>query len=399
MKEMIYYPGFEIMDENWLKFALLYFDVLHPIMPDSLDQKEMCLSKKFQIVMDETDLIDRYSPSYEHKACAFRRTYEEIKKYLEDPKIYNIYFPVKNNENIIEKWKNKNNQNFILFREKYSQNFFEFCIKSKLGEKCDEWIKISYDIAESDIERINSGAGEKWVRVSDETIDALDKIISVSKKSKGTLDPTVLPLVSLWGLDCNTVKYPQKALIEKTLANVDYRDIKLNYEVKRVKIGNKNGAITLKQIEKGVACNKAIEIYKNMKVDYGVVSIGGTVGVYGEKPDSSLWKIAVKAPFALDKEDSRIAHIKIKEGYVATFGLKEDKINMNGAFKNKILDLRNGYPVENDIELVSVLHPDAIVASALAQICCVLNKEESLIYKILKLDSDLNIEIQTDDFS
>ena len=75
--------------------------------------------------------------------------------------------------------------------------------------------KISYDIAESDIERINSGAGEKWVRVSDETIDALDKIISVSKKSKGTLDPTVLPLVSLWGLDCNTVKYPQKALIEK----------------------------------------------------------------------------------------------------------------------------------------------------------------------------------------
>ena len=238
--------------------------------------------------------------------------------------------------------------------------------------------KISYDIAESDIERINSGAGEKWVRVSDETIDALDKIISVSKKSKGTLDPTVLPLVSLWGLDCNTVKYPQKALIEKTLANVDYRDIKLNYEVKRVKIGNKNGAITLKQIEKGVACNKAIEIYKNMKVDYGVVSIGGTVGVYGEKPDSSLWKIAVKAPFALDKEDSRIAHIKIKEGYVATFGLKEDKINMNGAFKNKILDLRNGYPVENDIELVSVLHPDAIVASALAQICCVLNKEESL---------------------
>lgn len=72
---------------------------------------------------------------------------KKLKKYLEDPKIYNIYFPVKNNENIIEKWKNKNNQNFILFREKYSQKFFEFCIKSKLGEKCDERIKISYDIA------------------------------------------------------------------------------------------------------------------------------------------------------------------------------------------------------------------------------------------------------------
>lgn len=33
MKKVIYYPGFKAEDINWLKFALLYIDVLKPIIP------------------------------------------------------------------------------------------------------------------------------------------------------------------------------------------------------------------------------------------------------------------------------------------------------------------------------------------------------------------------------
>ena len=32
MKGMIYYPGFEVKDETWLKFALLYLDRIRPIV-------------------------------------------------------------------------------------------------------------------------------------------------------------------------------------------------------------------------------------------------------------------------------------------------------------------------------------------------------------------------------
>ncbi len=238
--------------------------------------------------------------------------------------------------------------------------------------------KISYDIAESDIEKINNGAGKKWIKASEETILSLDKFIDISKKSKRAIDPTVLPLIAVWGFDGAAARYPEKAELEKALSNIDYRDIKINHEVERVKIRNKDGSITLKQIEKGIACNAAIGIYKNLKIDYGVVSIGGVVGVYGQKPSDSLWKVAIKNPFTWADMDSRIAHIKVKDGYVATFGLESDKINIGGSQKNRLLNIKTGQPVENNIASVSVLHTDAIIADALAKVCCALGKDESL---------------------
>ena len=38
MREFIYYPGFQIKDHEWLKFALIYLDTLDPIIPDVGDQ-------------------------------------------------------------------------------------------------------------------------------------------------------------------------------------------------------------------------------------------------------------------------------------------------------------------------------------------------------------------------
>lgn len=52
MKDMIYYPGFETRNENWLKFALLYFDVLRPIIPYTTRSESTYLSENFQRVME-----------------------------------------------------------------------------------------------------------------------------------------------------------------------------------------------------------------------------------------------------------------------------------------------------------------------------------------------------------
>ena len=69
MKDMIYYPGFETRDENWLKFALLYFDTLRPIIPYTIYSEKRYLSDTFQYVMGETDLIKPYRPEYEVVLC------------------------------------------------------------------------------------------------------------------------------------------------------------------------------------------------------------------------------------------------------------------------------------------------------------------------------------------
>lgn len=61
---MLYYPGFEVKDINWLKFALLYLDDLRPIIPQIPYTRENYLDSLTLKIMDSTDLIREYCPDY-----------------------------------------------------------------------------------------------------------------------------------------------------------------------------------------------------------------------------------------------------------------------------------------------------------------------------------------------
>ncbi|MEY8535610.1 hypothetical protein AALH30_19150 [Blautia pseudococcoides] len=147
MKDMIYYPGFETRDENWLKFALLYFDTLRPIIPYTIYSEERYLSDTFQYVMGETDLIKPYRPEYEEGFHASILACEEFEKFLLHPGRYGAYFYGSKSGAYIEKWKNQNHQDCTLFSGKYSQTFFDFCIDNNIATPCREGIHISNDLA------------------------------------------------------------------------------------------------------------------------------------------------------------------------------------------------------------------------------------------------------------
>lgn len=147
MKDMIYYPGFETRDENWLKFALLYFDTLRPIIPYIFYAEERYLSDTFRYVMAETDLIRPYRPGYEEGSCASILACEEFEKYLSHPENYGTYFYGSKSRVPVEKWKNGDYQDYTLFSGKYSQTFFDFCTDNRIATPCQEGIRISSDLA------------------------------------------------------------------------------------------------------------------------------------------------------------------------------------------------------------------------------------------------------------
>ena len=147
MRDMVYFPGFEVQNENWLKFALLYFDTLRPIIPCTCYSKEKYLSDTFLHVMGETDLIKPYQPDYEEGSYASILACEEFEKFLSHPEIYGVYFYGSKSGSHIEKWKNHNYQDCTLFNGKYSQTFFDFCTDNKIATPCQEGIRISNDLA------------------------------------------------------------------------------------------------------------------------------------------------------------------------------------------------------------------------------------------------------------
>lgn len=147
MKGMIYYPGFEVKDETWLKFALLYLDLIRPIIPYIIGPVERYISDTFLRIMGETDLVCPYTPNFNEGMCASRLACTEFENYLKYPERYARFFAQQCPSELTEKWKLPQYQDCTLFEGKYSTEFFEFCIKNQIASPCKEGIRISNDLA------------------------------------------------------------------------------------------------------------------------------------------------------------------------------------------------------------------------------------------------------------
>lgn len=146
MRDMIYFPGFEVRNESWLKFALLYFDTLRPIFPDTWHSRAIPLGDASRTVMGETDLIRPYhaSPEEGHRAAIL--ACGEFEKILSHPQLYRPYFRGASHGASIEHWREPAFQNSTLFEGKYSPEFFKFCIEQRIATPCEVGIHISSDL-------------------------------------------------------------------------------------------------------------------------------------------------------------------------------------------------------------------------------------------------------------
>ncbi len=132
MHRLLYYPNFEIRDENFLKFALLYIDEIRPIIPASAKNS---LSDCMHDIIEGTDLINPYEPDYEKGKLASIAAI----KHLEQKKVLSKY------EKTIEK--SCEVRNYKLYSEKFVSEFENYCLDNGLCERCDEGILLHDETA------------------------------------------------------------------------------------------------------------------------------------------------------------------------------------------------------------------------------------------------------------
>jgi len=84
---------------------------------------------------------------------------------------------------------------------------------------------------DSELYKLNqmAGLGEE-VAVSDNLYYVIDKALSYAELTDGRFDPTVGPLVELWGINTEKFKVPTENEIQETLELVDYKLVVLNEE-------------------------------------------------------------------------------------------------------------------------------------------------------------------------
>src|SRR3712207_3641146 len=110
MRELIYYPDFEVKDANWLKFALLYLRRLDSIVPETANEN---LSELYRKLRSETDLLALHRPDPEEGRDATRDAIGYAEDILKHSTLYDI------SQEELESWRRPEKHDYILWRAKY----------------------------------------------------------------------------------------------------------------------------------------------------------------------------------------------------------------------------------------------------------------------------------------
>lgn len=147
MKSMIYYPGFELKSEKWLKFALLYFDELRPIIPHMAVPDNQYLSPSALKVMSETNLFHPYYPDLSDSTLASTIACNEFDNFLKHPERYFTMFNHSRPKDLQSIWNNSNSHLCNLYYGKFSDVFFKYCLDNKLATEFDYGIRLPKELA------------------------------------------------------------------------------------------------------------------------------------------------------------------------------------------------------------------------------------------------------------
>jgi FAD:protein FMN transferase len=236
---------------------------------------------------------------------------------------------------------------------------------------------MSVNIIESEISQINRRSGtDRPTRVHKDTMEVLLEALEIAQASDGLFDPTIGPLVTLWGIGSDDPKVPDQQEIMQTLEKVDYRSVAVDAANSTVRLPRAGMSLDLGGIAKGYAADEVRTILREQGVESALINLGGNVLTVGKKPDGSPWKIGIQDPQSARGDYILIAALEDKA--VVTSGTYERFFRADDTIYHHILDTRTGYPVVSDLLSVSIIASDSFIADALSTAVYAMGIEKGL---------------------
>jgi thiamine biosynthesis lipoprotein len=213
--------------------------------------------------------------------------------------------------------------------------------------------RMSVNLADSDVSRINAAAGIEPVKVHADVFEVIERAMYYAELSGGAFDPTVEPLVSLWGIGGDTPRVPFQEEIDAVLPLINWRNIVLDREQSTVFLPQPGMALDLGAIAKGYAADEVAAIIRKAKIPRAIIDLGGNILTYGEKADHSPWRVGIQNPNGL--RGSYIGIIQFHDKTLVTSGVYERYFEENGIHYHHILSTADGFPVQNGLLSVSII--------------------------------------------
>ena len=271
---------------------------------------------------------------------------------------------------------------------------------SKILKELDD--KYNVNKENSLISNINKNAYKDYVEIDDECVNIINTALRISSDVSDKYDISIYPLSKLWDFknkyytNNNYNNPPRGEEINEILSLIDYQNIEIKDHKIRFKVEGME--IDLGSIVKGYACDLIAGVMdKEYNMFSYIINIGGNIYAKGERTKKTGFKVGIQTPFFNDRikeyDDADLRNEGYYLGYiesnlegttVVTSGIYERYIKTeDGKMYHHILDKYTGYPINNDIESVSIVidgNNKSIEADGLSTALLCMGKNEALNY-------------------
>lgn len=217
---------------------------------------------------------------------------------------------------------------------------------------------------DSVISEINDKSGKEAVEVDDSILEVLKTSIEYAEMTEGKFDPTIGPLVSLWGIGTEDARVPEQEEIDEARELVNYKWLEIDEKKNLVELTKEDMEIDLGAIAKGYAADEVKNIVEESSIESAFVNIGGNVMVIGSKTDGSDWKIGIQDPRI--ERGNVMGSINLKNKTVVTSGNYERYFEEDDKIYHHILDPDTGRPARNNLLGVSIVTENSMKADAIS---------------------------------
>lgn len=225
----------------------------------------------------------------------------------------------------------------------------------------------------SDVYAINHSEGN-LIKISNDTSNIIQFALNMAKDTDGALDPTIYPLLKVWGFTTDNYKIPDEKSIAELLPYIDYKKVKL---INNTIILPKGMELDLGAVAKGYTSDEVIKLWRSQGISSALINLGGNVQTLGVKPDGSLWKIGIKAP----QGAGNLGVLQIGETAVITSGSYERYfIGEDGKKYWHILNPVTGKPAQSGFKSVTIVGDSGKQCDALSTAIFVMGKQKAVDY-------------------
>lgn len=277
-------------------------------------------------------------------------------------------------------------------------------IKFRLGDDREAWqfatdalswvgefeAKFSRYRPDSVVSQINTAAGTSWVEIDDETRHMLDLAESLHRRTRGILDPTLLPLQLLWDWRKVRERLPEKNEVTEALALTGWS--KVERRPSAVRLSMRGMGLDFGGFGKEYAVDYIARMAAERGISDALVDFGRDIYAMGGNGKHPFWHVGIEDG---NKPGQCWGGLAVTSRAVSASGDYARFFNSGGKRYGHILDPRTGWPVANGTRAVTVVAGSCIEAGAYSTAVFVLGSEEGL--ELVDFARDVEACVQTED--